>query len=333
MTAEVRGGRSVVFHCRAGIGRSSTMAAAALTCFGIGADEAFARISEARGLQVPDTDEQIDWVRRFLSLVSLNFYMKYLRLLPLIAFFIGLLIECVLGTGATMLFQWYGLAALGIAGVLSAILIKEKLKFAPSDICVLLYPIAAGYFVGRATTSPVVYHAREDIVLVLGCLAVYLFSAFALAHPRRRVFLFWALVALALGNLVVGVQHLRGDPAFHILPNYSRTYAEGRIGGFFNNPNHFAAFLIFPSLACLAMALFGRGGPAKKLLIGFVGIAAAIGVALSASRGGIIGLGMGGVVLCIASIILLRVFSPIISKSSSSPPRRFSWSAAARSIT
>lgn len=65
VTAEVRGGRSVVFHCRAGIGRSSTMAAAALTCFGIGADEAFARISEARGLQVPDTDEQIDWVRRF----------------------------------------------------------------------------------------------------------------------------------------------------------------------------------------------------------------------------------------------------------------------------
>lgn len=52
----------VAIHCRAGIGRSSLIAALSLTVLDMTADDAFARIREARGLPVPDTDEQRAWV-------------------------------------------------------------------------------------------------------------------------------------------------------------------------------------------------------------------------------------------------------------------------------
>ena len=58
-------GRAVAIHCRAGIGRSSMIAACALICSGIEASEALARIKTARGLAVPDTDEQRDWIIAF----------------------------------------------------------------------------------------------------------------------------------------------------------------------------------------------------------------------------------------------------------------------------
>jgi protein-tyrosine phosphatase len=63
---ELRAGQTVVVHCRMGIGRSALVAACLLKSQGIGVDEAFAMISRARGFSVPDTDEQREWVKRFL---------------------------------------------------------------------------------------------------------------------------------------------------------------------------------------------------------------------------------------------------------------------------
>jgi protein-tyrosine phosphatase len=58
-------GRSIAIHCRAGIGRSSLIAACVLIHSGIEAKAALALIREARGLDVPDTEEQRDWVIAF----------------------------------------------------------------------------------------------------------------------------------------------------------------------------------------------------------------------------------------------------------------------------
>ena len=57
--------RSILVHCLAGIGRSSVTAAALLCRHGYQPDDAFDLISRARGLQVPETDEQADWLRQF----------------------------------------------------------------------------------------------------------------------------------------------------------------------------------------------------------------------------------------------------------------------------
>ncbi len=63
---QVRGaGKPVAFHCRAGIGRSSMMAAAPLALDGLDADEAFVLIRSARGVAVPDTEAQRLWVADF----------------------------------------------------------------------------------------------------------------------------------------------------------------------------------------------------------------------------------------------------------------------------
>jgi protein-tyrosine phosphatase len=58
-------GRSVAVHCRAGIGRSSLIAACALVCSGSDPAAAFAAITKARGMNVPDTEGQRDWVAAF----------------------------------------------------------------------------------------------------------------------------------------------------------------------------------------------------------------------------------------------------------------------------
>jgi protein-tyrosine phosphatase len=63
--SQVTSGKSVGFHCRAGIGRSSILATLVLARLGWTPEEAFRMISEARGCEVPDTSEQKQWTRKF----------------------------------------------------------------------------------------------------------------------------------------------------------------------------------------------------------------------------------------------------------------------------
>jgi protein-tyrosine phosphatase len=60
-------GKTVAIHCRAGIGRSSVIAACGLVCLGTNPDRAFDLIAKARGIEVPDTEEQRAWVEAFAS--------------------------------------------------------------------------------------------------------------------------------------------------------------------------------------------------------------------------------------------------------------------------
>ncbi|NHZ91984.1 protein tyrosine phosphatase [Massilia sp. CCM 8733] len=55
-------GAHTVIHCRAGIGRTGLLAAAVLVRHGHAPEAAFKLVSRARGVQVPDTAEQFDWV-------------------------------------------------------------------------------------------------------------------------------------------------------------------------------------------------------------------------------------------------------------------------------
>jgi hypothetical protein len=62
---DLAAGKAIAVHCRAGIGRSALMAACALVCRGLTPDTAFTAIAAARGLPVPDTEAQVEWVRVF----------------------------------------------------------------------------------------------------------------------------------------------------------------------------------------------------------------------------------------------------------------------------
>ena len=63
--ATLRAGRKNAIHCRAGIGRSSVIAACTLIGLGLQPEDALARIGRARGLRVPDTEAQRRWVLEF----------------------------------------------------------------------------------------------------------------------------------------------------------------------------------------------------------------------------------------------------------------------------
>jgi protein tyrosine phosphatase (PTP) superfamily phosphohydrolase (DUF442 family) len=67
LARQLSDGRSVVVHCRAGIGRSSLVAAAALVSLGADPNLAFELIGQARGLRVPDTDAQREWLQHLAT--------------------------------------------------------------------------------------------------------------------------------------------------------------------------------------------------------------------------------------------------------------------------
>jgi protein-tyrosine phosphatase len=58
-------GKAVGIHCRASIGRSGMIASSVLVRLGLETSEAFARVSAARRVPVPDTPEQQRWVEDF----------------------------------------------------------------------------------------------------------------------------------------------------------------------------------------------------------------------------------------------------------------------------
>lgn len=62
LTHRLHEGRHVAVHCRGGIGRSSLLAAALLVRLGSDPEQAWQVIADARGVPVPETDEQRQWL-------------------------------------------------------------------------------------------------------------------------------------------------------------------------------------------------------------------------------------------------------------------------------
>ena len=60
-------GKSMVVHCRQGIGRSGLLTACLLIASGATPEMAFQRISAVRGCPVPETMEQREWVHALAS--------------------------------------------------------------------------------------------------------------------------------------------------------------------------------------------------------------------------------------------------------------------------
>jgi hypothetical protein len=65
LVVKIRDGHLVAVHCRAGIGRSSLVAAAILVRAGIPYPKVFPALSKARGVAVPDTEAQVNWLQAY----------------------------------------------------------------------------------------------------------------------------------------------------------------------------------------------------------------------------------------------------------------------------
>lgn len=62
LKARVLGGTGVTVHCWGGIGRSGLLSAGVLIAMGATTREALRQVSAARGMQIPETPEQIIWL-------------------------------------------------------------------------------------------------------------------------------------------------------------------------------------------------------------------------------------------------------------------------------
>jgi len=58
-------GRNVLVHCRQGVGRTGLVAACLLIRNGMSPGAAVEALSTARGVAVPETNEQREWIERF----------------------------------------------------------------------------------------------------------------------------------------------------------------------------------------------------------------------------------------------------------------------------
>jgi len=64
------GGRNVLVHCRQGVGRSGLVAACLLLRKRLNPGAAIAKISAARGVAIPETEEQREWIDHFAAAIS-----------------------------------------------------------------------------------------------------------------------------------------------------------------------------------------------------------------------------------------------------------------------
>ena len=67
MDRRLRAGQALVVHCRAGLGRAPSLAICTLVAGGMDVDEAILRVGRARGRPVPETDEQLAFLRAFAA--------------------------------------------------------------------------------------------------------------------------------------------------------------------------------------------------------------------------------------------------------------------------
>jgi protein-tyrosine phosphatase len=58
-------GSSIAIHCRAGVGRTGLVSGCLLRMLGVDRKEIFHILSRARGLAVPDTSAQVEWVEKY----------------------------------------------------------------------------------------------------------------------------------------------------------------------------------------------------------------------------------------------------------------------------
>jgi protein-tyrosine phosphatase len=65
LAQEARTGTHLAIHCWAGIGRSALITACVLVALGMDVQTVLREISRVRGYDVPETEEQVQWVLRF----------------------------------------------------------------------------------------------------------------------------------------------------------------------------------------------------------------------------------------------------------------------------
>ncbi len=226
----------------------------------------------------------------------------YLTLLSL-AFII---VECLAG-GTRLIYSLPAYAVLGLASLLAVFSIKPA-KILPRPLCLISSGLFFGYILARSYFSPVVYLARWDFMMVTGAVAVYLLTALRLVKSKYRMYLIAVLLAIALGQVVVGlIQFSRGDD-FTLF--YHRSPNANRASGQYVSPNHLAGYLEVVAIMGISLVIWGTWKPWAKVLAGYVSLASFAGILITGSRGGYVSTAFCILIFCALSVAVIAIAYP-----------------------
>lgn len=222
---------------------------------------------------------------------------------------LALLVTQTLIGGAKLLYSIPGYTLIAVAGLLSVIGFLRRQRSADA-VCVMATLCMAGYLVGRAILSPVDYLARPDLYLLLGCLVVYLVTAYSLTGSKQRILVLGGLLVFAFAHIVVGVIQFKEGKQYMPLPWIIRTGYESRASGLYICPNHFAGLLEALGLVAVSLAVWSRSTAMVTILFGYTAAACFLGVAISGSRGGYLSSATGLLVFAATSVVVVRSLVP-----------------------
>lgn len=152
----------------------------------------------------------------------------------------------------------------------------------------------------RAYLTPVYDSSRSDLLLLSMSVSTFLTLRAAIGGANAQRVIVFGLTAILAANIgIVGMQVM--DPAYSpIFPNEAPRLPSG----FFAHYSYGAAFLIPGSLILAGFAMFSKEHFTARIVFGLVGLAGAVAVYFTKSRGGFVALGVGVAVLMIALLIV-----------------------------
>lgn len=213
-------------------------------------------------------------------------------------------IQVLIG-GTRLLFSLPAYGLLATMGLLSLLSLR-RVKPEPHQLCLLSAAVFFGYVLTRALLSPAAYLARADIYSVLGGLLVYLFVACIFTDAKRRMFLLFFLLAVALVHVFIGALQFRDGTNFMLIPFLHRYDYGRRASGFYVCPNHLAGLIEVLGVFGLSIVCWSRWPTWVKLLTAYAASICYLGVVLTGSRGGYLSTVASLLVFAALSLLILR---------------------------
>jgi O-antigen ligase len=226
-------------------------------------------------------------------------------------------IECFIG-GTRLIYSLPAYGILAIAAILTLASFRSK-RPRPDAFCIVSTLLLGAWVLGRASHSPIPYLALPDFYMMIGCLMVYLMTAFYLHGNRGQTAMIVLLWLIAAAEVWVGIlQFTKPEYQSFMLFGLIRP-AGSRASGMYISPNNFAGYLVTVGIISASLGIWSRWQLWARLIAFYVAIVCMLGVAISGSRGGYFATIGSLVTLAIGCMYVIRV----------AEPRKFWWVAAA----
>jgi hypothetical protein len=149
--------------------------------------------------------------------------------------------------------------------------------------------LTAAWFAWRASTSPVREFAVADGLLLAAAISGFLVARCGEKHPAAGSVFLWGLATLLLASFAILLWQVANPEFVFIFRSKTSTLPSG----FFGHYSFGAHFLIGASLILGGAAALGHFAPWTRALWGIIALFGIIGVFLTQSRGGYIGICAG----------------------------------------